>query len=88
MIPLFWPLLAVVAGILASPFLDPFAVWICVPLAALLAFARWWGLLLTFALLGAGLSSPGSEIPPGPGDVAVRLVGTLEKAPTWRGPGV
>jgi competence protein ComEC len=87
-IPLLWPLVALVAGILAAPLLDPNSVWICLPLAILLAFVRRWGLFLSFALVGAGLTSLHSEIQPDPGDVAVRLIGTLSKPPEWRGPGV
>jgi len=88
MLPLLGPLCALVAGILASPYLDPHAVWICLPLAILLAFARPWGLLLTFFLLGSGVRSLEPAVPPDPGDVAVRLIGKLAKAPEWRGLGV
>jgi predicted membrane metal-binding protein len=87
-IPLFWPLTAFIAGILASPFLDPHAVWFCLVLTVLLAFVRRWMLLLTFVLLGAGLASLDSGMQPDPGDAPVRLVGTLLRAPEWRGPGV
>jgi len=86
-IPLFWPLAAFVAGILISPFVDPSSIWICLPLVILLAFARHWGVLLSFLLVGAGLGSLDPTIPPDPGDVAARVVGTLNRAPEWRGPG-
>ncbi len=87
MIPLLWPLAALIAGIVASPFLDPFYVWLCFPLSVLLAFVRRWGLLLTFFLLGAGLQSREPPVPPDPGDLPVRLIGRLTKAPEWRGLG-
>ena len=49
MIPLFFPLLAFVAGILSSSHLDSRAVWICLPLAGLLAAL--WGVVLGFPVL-------------------------------------
>src|SRR5689334_11455985 len=88
MIPLLWPLIALVCGILAAPFLDSHAVWICLPLAGLIAMARWWGLLLVFALLGAGVRAGEPIVPPDPGDVAARIVARLLKPPEWRGLGV
>jgi competence protein ComEC len=89
MLPLLWPLVAAIAGILISPFLEPHAVWLCLPLAVLLAFAtKKCGGFLSIILLGAGLRALEPAVPPDPGEDAVRLVGTLEKAPEWRGPGV
>src|SRR5262245_61573578 len=88
MIPLLWPLAALIAGIVASPFLNPSYVWLCLPLAVLLAFVRRWGLLITFFLLGAGVRSRETVVLPDPGEMPVRLVGRLTKAPEWRGLGV
>ena len=51
MIPLFFPLLAFVAGILASPYLDPRPVWWCLPLALPLGMARRWCMLIPVFLL-------------------------------------
>ena len=87
MTPLVGPLAALIAGILVSPLLDPYYVWLTLPLAILLAFARKWGLLLSFFLLGAGLRSNEPPVPPDPGDTATRIQGTLTKAPEWRGLG-
>ena len=88
MVPLLWPLFALIAGILLSPFLDARSVWLCLPLAALIGFARRWCLLPAIVLLGAGLRSLEPDVPPDPGDLAVRLIGRLTRAPEWRGLGV
>jgi competence protein ComEC len=87
MIPLLWPLAAASAGTLVSPLLHPHYVWLCLPLAVLLACVRRWGLLLSFFLLGAALRSREPVVPPDPGDLPVRLIGRLNKAPEWRGLG-
>src|SRR5262249_45816345 len=65
----------------------PHAVWICLPLACLIAVARRWGLLIVFGLLGT-LRTAQPIVPPDPGDVASRVVGQLLKSPEWRGLGV
>ena len=88
MLPLLPPLIALICGIIAAPFLDPHAVWVCFPLACLIAVARRWGLLLVFALLGAGVRAGEPMVPPDPGDVAARIVARLVKPPEWRGLGV
>ena len=63
MIPLAPPLLAFIAGILASPYLDARAAWICLPLAMLLGFARRPCFVIPVFLLGAGLRSIESASP-------------------------
>jgi len=89
MIPLFFPLLAFVAGILSSSTLDSRAVWICLPLSALLGFARKPCRLLALFLAGAALRSMEQPVPPlPPGNEASRVVGTLLRRPEWRGIGV
>ena len=89
MIPLFFPLLALIAGILASPHLDTHSVWVCVPLATVLGFARKPCALIAIFLVGAGLRSmekPAPALPPG--SEASRVVGKLLHRPDWRGIGV
>jgi competence protein ComEC len=81
------PLLALIIGILLSPFLDPTSVWICFPLAIVISFARRWCSLIAVALLGAGLGGIQPPVPPDPGNMPVRLVGRLTKPPEWRGVG-
>src|SRR5881628_4249974 len=88
MVPLLFPLLAFIAGILASPYLDPQPVWWCLPLALLLALARRGCVLIPVFLLGAGLRSLEPPAPPNPGSDPVRLVGRLLEQPEWRGLGV
>ena len=89
MIPLLYPLLALIAGILASGHLDPMSVWLCLPLAVLLGFARKPSGLIAVFLLGSGLGSVEHPIPPlPPGVEASRVVGTLQRRPDWRGLGV
>jgi competence protein ComEC len=78
---------ALVIGILLSPCLEPTSVWICLPLAILISFARPPFALLAVALVGAGLAGREPTIPPDPGDTAVRLIGRLTKAPEWHGLG-
>ena len=88
MIPLLLPLLALIAGILASTHLDLTAVWICFPFAVLLAFARKPCALIAIFLLGAGLRSRENPIPALPaGAEASRVVCTLQHQPDWRGVG-
>jgi len=88
MVPLLFPLLALISGILAGPNLYPVAVWLCLPLAILLGFARRPLFLLPVFLLGAGLRSAVPAVPPDPDTEAVRLVGKISRAPEWRGIGV
>ncbi len=89
MIPLLFPLLALIAGILASAHLHPVSVWLCLPLAILVGFV--WkpcGLLAVF-FLGAGLRSIEHPVPPlPPGNEASRVICTLLQRPDWRGVGV
>src|SRR5678815_3090641 len=89
MIPLLLPLLALIAGIVASCRLDAHSIWICVPLAVLLGVARRpWALMAIF-LLGAGLRSLERPVPALPPDnEASRVVGRLSHRPDWRGIGV
>jgi competence protein ComEC len=89
MFPLLPPLLALIAGILASDRLDPRSVWICLPLAVLLGFARKRCALLALFLLGAGLRSREEPVPPlSPGTEASRIICRLLHQPDWRGLGV
>jgi competence protein ComEC len=80
-------LVALVIGILLAPCLDPASVWICLPLTLLLGFADSRCVPLAVSLVGAGVASLQPSVPPHPGDTAVRLTGTLERAPEWRGLG-
>ena len=88
MVPLLFPLVALISGILAGPCLNPTPVWMCLPLAVLLGIARRPLLLLPVFLVGAGLRDAIPTVPPDPGTEAVRLVGTVARAPEWRGLGV
>ena len=80
-------LAALIVGMVLSPCLEPIAVWVCLPLAILLAVVRPWCASLAVLLLGAGLAGRESAVVPIAGDTAVRLVGRLTKAPEWRGLG-
>src|SRR6187200_66074 len=89
MIPLIFPLLALMAGILASSHLDARSVWLCLPLAILVGCARRPCAILAIFLLGGGLRSlerPAPSLPPG--SEASRVVGRLLHRPDWRGIGV
>jgi len=88
MIPLLFPLLALIAGILSGPHLAPTPLWLCLPLAILVGIARRPLLLVSVFLLGAGLRSAVPAVPPDPGSDAVRLVCKVSRAPEWRGLGV
>src|SRR5262245_13689027 len=81
-------LVALIAGILLGPCVDPVPVWICFPFSILLSFLRHRCVLLTVFLLGCGVSSLQSTVPRDPGETAVRLIGTLRKAPEWHGLGI
>ena len=88
MVPLLFPLVALISGILAGPHLSPNPVWMSLPLSILLGIARRPLFLLPVFLLGAGLRSAVPTVPPDPGTDAVRLLGTVTRAPEWRGLGV
>ena len=89
MFPLLFPLLALIAGIVASSSLEPQAVWLCLPLAILLGLAQKKLLLIAVFLAGAGLRSLDRPVQPlPPGEEASRVIGTLSRRPDWRGPGV
>jgi competence protein ComEC len=88
MLPLLFPLVVLISGILAGPHLNPNPVWMCLPLSVLLGFARRPLFLLPVFLLGAGLRAAVPTVPPDPGVDAVRLVATVARAPEWRGLGV
>src|SRR5688572_29064203 len=88
MVPLLGPLLALITGILVSPCLVPESVWLCLPLAVLVAVARPRCAFIAVLLLGAGLRSLEPTVPPDPGNDTVRLVGRLRRPPEWRGLGV
>ena len=83
------PLVALVIGILLSPCLDSASVWICLPLAVLISFARRWCGLVAVILVGAGIASLTPAPPANLDDsTAARVTGSLIKAPEWRGLGV
>lgn len=86
--PLLLPLTALIAGILASPYLDPAAVAVTLPVALLVAAARPRCIPLFIGLLGAWLPSLEPEVPPDPPAEAARLTATLLRPPEWRGLGV
>src|SRR5688572_286773 len=89
MFPLLPLLFALIAGIVASSHIDARAVWLCLPLAVLLSFARKRCAWLAVFLLGAGLRSLEQPVPPlPPGNEASRVVGRLLHQPDWRGLGV
>src|SRR5688572_2432789 len=89
MFPLLPLLFALIAGIVASSHIDARAVWLCLPLAVLLSFARKRCAWLAVFLLGAGLRSLEQPVPPlPPGNEASRVVGRLLHRPDWRGLGV
>src|SRR5262245_38913028 len=81
-------LVALIAGILLGPCVDPAPVWICIPFSILLSCLRRGCVLLTIFLLGCGVASWQSTVPRDPGETAVRLIGTLRKAPEWHGLGI
>ncbi len=84
---LFLPLVALVVGIAVSQCLDTAYVWVCLPLAILISFARRWCGLIAVALVGAGIAARQPTVPPLPTDLPVRLIGRLTKPPEWRGLG-
>src|SRR5215475_13200035 len=88
MTPLLFPVLAFIAGIAASPWLDPRPVWWCLPLGVLIVLGRRWCAVIPLFLLGAGLRSLEPAAPPDPGSEPARVVGRLTGPPEWRGDGV
>jgi competence protein ComEC len=83
-----FPLLALITGILLSPCLDPLSVWISLPLAILISFARRWCALIAIMLFGAAIASLTPSPPPDlESPAASRVIGQLTKAPEWRGLG-
>jgi competence protein ComEC len=89
MIPLLPALMALIAGVVCSSHLDAKSIWITLPLAVLLGFARKPCVLLAIFLAGAALRSLERPVPPLPeGTEAGRVVGTLLRRPDWRGIGV
>ena len=87
--PLVPPLIALLAGILASPYLDVSYFPTMFPLALLIAIARTRYSLLPIFLLGGILASRQEMRPPAIADdeYAVRVVATVEGAPEYRAPG-
>src|SRR6185369_4245684 len=81
-------LVALIAGVLLGPCVDPLPVWLCLPFSILLSFIRPRCILLSTFLLGCSVGSSPSMIPRDPGETAVRLVGTMYRAPEWHGLGV
>src|SRR5262249_13043899 len=80
------PLVALVIGILLSPCLDPASVWICLPLAVLISFAKRSCGLIAVALVGAGIASLTPAPPTNLDDsTAARVTGSLMRAPEWSG---
>src|SRR5207237_649722 len=80
------------AGILLSPCLDSTSVWTAIPVAIAILIlpcprGRKWCLYLLVALVGAADASIAPSVAPVREDSAVRVVGTLMKAPEWRGLG-
>ena len=66
----------------------PVSVWICLPFSILLSFVRRRCVLLVVFLVGCGLTSLQPTVPRDPGDIAVRLIGILRRAPEWHGLGI
>lgn len=87
--PFLFPFLALIAGILASPYLDPSAVWLVLLPAAMLAAVRPRLTLICVFLIGAGLASRAERPPPDILDDGYprRIVARLEGAPEARVPG-
>ncbi len=76
-------------GIVASPYLDPFFVWVTLIPTLLLSLLRPKCLLLALCLMGAGLRANQEVRPPVILDdgYARRVVAVLEGPPEWRDPG-
>ena len=89
MAPLFPPLAALIAGVVASPHLDPFFVWLSLVPTLLISLLRPKCLLLALCLIGAGLRANQEVRPPEIFDDGYprRVVAVLEGSPEWRDPG-
>ena len=87
--PLFLTLLALVAGILASPYLDNRYLWIAFPLALAIASVRPRFALIAVLLFGSGIRAFQETRPPFIADdgLPVRVTAVLENAPEFRAPG-
>src|SRR5436190_8844884 len=88
MVPLLLPLLVLIAGILSGPFLVPYYAALCLPLALLIGIAKRPLLLTLVFLVGTLRRDVVPPAPPDPAVEAVRIEGTLEGAPEWRGIGI
>ena len=89
MAPLFPPLAALIAGVVASPHLEPFFVWLTLVPTLLISLFRPKFLLLALCLIGAGLRATQEMRPPEIFDDGYprRVVAVLEGPPEWRDPG-
>lgn len=87
--PLFVALSALIAGILASPYLDNRFVWMTFPLALAVAFARPRFALVPVLLFGSGIRAFEETEPPYIEDdgLPVRVTAVLDNAPESRAPG-
>ncbi len=87
--PLLVPLLGLIAGIAASPWLDAAPVWTVLPLAALVAAARPRLVFITVFLVGVGVRSHHEARPPYIVDdgLPVRVEAVLDRAPEFRASG-
>lgn len=87
--PLLPPLLALIAGIVASPYFDNRYVWLVVPLALAVVVARPRFALGVVFLLGSGIRSHHDVRPPYIADdgLALRVVAVLDGPPEFRAPG-
>ena len=87
--PLFLTLLALIAGILASPYLDHRYLWIAFPLALAIAWVRPRFALIAVLLFGSGIRAFQETRPPFIADdgLPVRVTAVLENAPEFRAPG-
>ena len=89
MAPLVPPLLAIVAGIASASALDTRSVWLALPLALAIAWARPRLALIAVFLFGAGIRGLQDGRPPYLADDGLpsRVTATLEGAPEYRPPG-
>jgi competence protein ComEC len=87
--PLLFPLLALVAGILVSPYLDNRYVWLTLPLTLLVAIARPRTAFTTVFLFGSLIRTHYEVAPPHIVDdgLPARVEAVLEGAPQFRAPG-
>ena len=87
--PLLVPLLGLIAGITASPWLDAAPVWTLLSLAAVVAAARPRLAFIPVFLVGVGVRSHQEARPPYIVDdgLPVRVEAVLDRAPEFRAPG-